>query len=106
MQHFLYFCRFRPGRVRYGRSSFWCASTSGEILRPGVLGRQGSSFLKKRTKKLLFIAVPHCPTGVVSLGSYRRHQPGHKSFLRLFFKKEVLAFAWHDEGASAQNGAL
>jgi hypothetical protein len=48
-----------------------------------ALGEEGSSsFLKKRTKKLL------CPAPVARLD--RSAGGGSKSFLLLFFKKEVL----------------
>jgi hypothetical protein len=44
--------------------------------------------LKKRTKKLLFLELPR-----VSSSTDRRQRRKTKSFLLLFFKKEVLAFA-------------
>jgi len=50
-----------------------------------------SSFLKKRTKKLLFIAVR-----IVPVLSFRRQGRRNKSFLLLFFKKEVLALPFLD----------
>src|ERR1700722_13992462 len=42
-------------------------------------GKERCSFLKKRTKKLLLLW----------LGAAQRSEPGIKSFLLLFFKKEV-----------------
>jgi hypothetical protein len=45
--------------------------------------QEGCSFLKKRTKKLLFVWSRAGPTGAA---------PMSKSFLLLFFKKEVLSF--------------
>jgi hypothetical protein len=47
-------------------------------------GKDSASFLKKRSKKLF-------PVGAQSVGPGER-QPG-KSFLVLFFKKELLPFA-------------
>jgi hypothetical protein len=53
----------------------------------GVAAEERSSFLKKRTKKLLFLEVRTVP----SVSDRRQGQTG-KSFLLLFFKKEVLTF--------------
>jgi hypothetical protein len=61
-----------------------------------VLGKRGkegsSSFLKKRTKKLLLVAVWAVETWA------GRGQARHgKSFLLLFFKKEALGFACEED---------
>jgi hypothetical protein len=51
-----------------------------------ILAKQGSSsFLKKRTKKLLIIACSYVPRHVASV-----RPATDKSFLVLFFKKELL----------------
>jgi hypothetical protein len=60
------------------------------LTRHGNLVKQGSSsFLKKRTKKLLFPQV-----NAVLFLSDRGQGRRVKSFLLLFFKKEGLVFAW------------
>jgi hypothetical protein len=46
--------------------------------------------LKKRSKKLLFHGRSRLSTSSVPVE--RNEEPGNKSFLLLFFKKEVLSF--------------
>jgi hypothetical protein len=53
------------------------------VSRSGLPQEGSSSFLKKRTKKLLFSSV--------STGRIRRANQWSKSFLVLFFKKELLS---------------
>jgi len=48
------------------------------------------SFLKKRSKKLLFNGLSLLSTGTLLVE--RSETPGNKSFLLLFFKKEGLTF--------------
>jgi hypothetical protein len=52
----------------------------------GVLKKESSSFLKKRTKKLLSVA---CSRGSYT-GEFRGSVKTNKGFLLLFFKKELL----------------
>jgi hypothetical protein len=54
-----------------------------------VKGKQECSFLKKRTKKLLFLR-KHTDTGH---GPAAGAAAGNKSLLLLFFRKEGLAFS-------------
>jgi len=54
--------------------------------RPRGEGRK-KFFFEKRTKKLLIFRLR-----IVAAVSFRRHERGSKSFLLLFFKKEMLAF--------------
>jgi hypothetical protein len=69
-------------RVRYGgQAGYGFAGSKGGIRQEG-----SSSFLKKRTKKLLLLAVS------TSFNRAARMLPGtDKSFLVLFFKKELLS---------------